>query len=66
MEFVITYILIHAVLADRDVSSAAMVAAGYDFNPRGPCGSRPSPIRNMADSAQILIHAVLADRDFVL
>ena len=59
-----TRISILAVLADRDTDRTFPSSAlTIDFNPRGPCGPRPSVLRNHAVEAHISILAVLADRD---
>ena len=57
------YISILAVLADRDSILAEIVFPSMYFNPRGPCGPRPTLGKSTDGTETISILAVLADRD---
>ena len=68
-------ISIHAPRVGRDSGRSPAVLAGYDFNPRAPCGARPSVIAQRgarpatatarARTAPISIHAPRVGRDRV-
>ena len=54
---------IHALLAECDLSISYGRAAGKSFNPRTPCGVRPSPSCNHRPWYRVSIHALLAECD---
>ena len=53
----------HAPLAGRDGIPPPRPHPGRDFNPRAPCGARPSLWVGISDPAEISTHAPLAGRD---
>ena len=60
------FISIHAPLAGRDLFPLCQTILVCYFNPRAPCGARPSPPAGpQTFSAPISIHAPLAGRDLL-
>ena len=56
-------ISIHALLAESDTLSLNSFPNFLDFNPRSPCGERPSSVSGLPQIGQISIHALLAESD---
>ena len=56
-------ISIHAPLAGCDTIALIRPLVGFHFNPRTPCGVRPSISLSMANASSISIHAPLAGCD---
>mgnify|MGYP007069513703 CR=1 FL=1 len=59
-------ISIHAPRVGSDVVSADRNDTGQNFNPRSPCGERPSPLRAPAEALAISIHAPRVGSDAVI
>ena len=58
-----SYISIHAPRAGRDTAVYPRPCYRLDFNPRAPCGARPSQNSDFANVGEISIHAPRAGRD---
>ena len=59
-------ISIHAPRVGRDIKLEKMPTTSKDFNPRAPCGARPSQIGVEPQIEEISIHAPRVGRDLVL
>ena len=58
-----TYISIHALLAESDLAGPSGPAISFNFYPRSPCGERPPLASRTKTIFTISIHALLAESD---
>ena len=63
MEYGLSQISIHAPRVGRDAGGARNPAEFMHFNPRAPCGARPSIVRSCFATVPISIHAPRVGRD---
>ena len=59
----LTWISIHALLAESDSAPRITPTASRNFYPRSPCGERPASQTNLPSEISISIHALLAESD---